>query len=235
MIHGIPKPFLIWLKKDLKRHTRSGYRVFYEGVRVYQNDEKRAKYSEKELEVSKCKKFFESIKEEAIKSMNLTAQFSCDEEDTDGIEYPDNAINIDISYVECIRMLTKLLAENNIDCKGIVSVVEGIPHEKMISGIAETTENLLSGKVTLKELNIKATTLDFFRISDLVEMEYRNEVAARKIENISKRRKIDRIYVHYGQFHIEGIVDILANKYGWKIVKTIEINSQNPALRQKRL
>lgn len=231
MIHRIPESFLIWVKKDLKKQIRNGYRVFYEGVRIYKNDKKRANYSEKELEVLKCRELFENIKEEAMKSMNLTAQFSGDEGDIDGIEYPDNAINIDISYVEYIRRLTKLLVDQNIDCKKMLIVFNGIPHEKIIYGITNVTESLLKGESTIKELNVRAVTLDYFRVADEVDVIYRNEVAAKKIDTISKKKKIDKIYVHYGESHIDGIASILTSEYGWKLTKTIEIDSQNPVLR----
>jgi hypothetical protein len=231
MIHGLSSPLLVWLKKDLKNQTRNGYRILCEGIRIYEDDEEKANFSEKELEVHKCRKLFDDFKEEAMKSMNLVSQFSGDESGNEGLEYPDNAINIDISYLEYIRSLTKLLEKANIDCKKITGILEATPREKIIVGIAKNTESLLSGKKTLKELEVTAMTVDFFKIANSIDMEYRNEVAAKKINTTSKKKKINKIYVHYGETHIEGIAHILVNKYGWRLTKTIEIDSQNPALR----
>ncbi len=235
MIHGISEPLLIWLNKDLKNQTRNGYRVFYEAVRIYEDDDKRANYSEEELEVHKFRMFSEGIKEEAMKKMDLAAQFARNEGENDGIKYPDNAINIDITYVDYIRRLTKLLGKEKIDFKKFFDIFNGVPRETIISGVVGITENLLSEKTTLKELDVTAMTLDFFRISSLVDMDYRNTVAARKINLLRKRQKINKIFVHYGESHIEGITDILVRKYGWRLMNTIKINSQNPTLRQKRI
>lgn len=233
MIHGIPEALLIWLKKDLSRQMRNGYRVFHEGIRISDSDEKKAKYSEKELELLKCRKIFDSIKEEAIKSLSLTKQFSGDEGDSNGIEYPDNAINIDIFYVEHIRLLAKLLAQKNIDCKEIINIFEGISHEKVISSVAEVYESLLNGKTTLRELHAEAMTLDFFKIADLVETDYRNEVAAKKIDTVSENKNIDKIYVHYGEGHIGGIADLLVDKYGWELRKEEKIDSLKPRIKKR--
>lgn len=226
MIHMFYEPFQVWVNKDMKNQRRNGYTVFYEGVRKYKNDKREARFSEKESDVHKCKQLFDGIKDEMMKSLNLTAQF-----DDGGIDYPEDAINIDISYVEYIRLLSELLDKENIDCKKVAHVFDGIPREEIVSKAAKAAENLLTGKAETSDLHTTAMTVDFFRIANLVDLDHRSNVAARKIDKISKRKKIDRIYVHYGNFHIEGIADALVDKYGWKIIKAVKIDSQNPQLR----
>lgn len=231
MIHNIPGVFLTWLKADLKKQIRNGYRIFYEGIRIYSDDDEVANYSEQELAVDKCRKYFDALKKEALESMDLTAQFSVDDGDIEGLEYPKNAINIDITYIEYIKKLTELLVDANVDCRKIIDIFESTSRKQVVNGLKDVTESLMSGKSSLKELDLKTRTLDYFRISNLVEVGYRDSVAAKKINLLSKKKKINKIYVHYGEFHIEGIIGDLVDKYGWKITKTLKIDTQNPTLR----
>jgi hypothetical protein len=161
--------------------------------------------------------------------MNLIEQFSDDENIPHAIKYPKDAIDIDISYVQYI----KLLAKENIDCKGFIETFGGTNLEENVSGTVKMTEQFMSGEVKLKDLEEQRSKIDFFRIADMLGTNYRNEVAAKKIEVLSKNKKNHKIFVHFGQCHIEGISGILTNQYGWKLTRTIEIDSQNPALRQK--
>lgn len=225
LIHGLPKLFLKWLKRDLKSHIKNGYRVFYEGV-LY---DERTKFSKRERSIIKCLEILEDIQREVILSLNLKSIFATNEDEEDAIEYPRNAINIDISFAEYVRLLT----EKGLECKQFLDLMKEITSQKYRDSVVKTTQSLLNGTSTLEQLQKKAEEIPFFRISDSIKLDYRSQVAANKIEEYSNKKGFKKIFVHYGEAHIEQIVKLLEAK-GWELVKSVKIDSHNPEIKHRR-
>ncbi len=221
MIHEIPDSFLVWLKQDLRNHINQSYAILREGIYIDDDIENKLnELTDKENEVLRYVELVADIKNQMCESMDLTYQY-----DDDGIRYPDNSINIDISIIDYIKLLAERLAKDNIDCNEIIQLLTSVTDTELTTRLVETTSKLLSGEKSIEEMTTKAHMIDFFRIANEIDVAYRDSIAAEKIDECSNENS--NIYVHYGETHIQGIVDLLINK-GWKLTKNIKIDTENP-------
>lgn len=239
MIHGLPDPLLLWIRSDLRNHIKCGYRVFCEGIETYEDDKEAGNFSEQELKVLECNELIDDIIEKVFKTLGLTYQLSYGFDEEEGIKYPKNSINIDISNIEYIRLLAREMANQDVNCQDLMDMIEKITRELIIKKVAEYVDRMLKGEAIHKEVDDRLKTAEylkimgFFKVSEAITIGYRNEVASGNIDKHSNKKRYKKIYVHYGEAHIEGMTNLLVGK-GWKLVKTVKIDSENPGLRKRR-
>jgi len=206
MIHVGPKELYLKLQEDLDNHIKEGYGVFFEGVREYPMLRPKASVGEREIA-----ELFRIIFDlypvfAAVWGFQLQKKI---------IRYPWGAVNADISFGETVR----LLEESGFRCGFIVRVFEALLkdrryREKLKSDLAK--ENPLKGP-RKKRLSYFFSWLFILRKLDPIIIDYRNKIAVNVIEKHSAGRYLQKIFVHYGEGHVPGMIKLLEDK-GWRLV-----------------
>lgn len=207
MIHVAPVEVYRLLQDDMNNKVNEGYKVFFEGIRDY--PKLRSQASEREHEIAE---FFKTIFD-IYPILAIIWGFELQKKQ---IKYPEDAINADISFKE----LARLLAESGF--KG--GFIKQVLKDKKIK---ERVKRDLSKEDPFKKR--RKGFLDFFlwffffRKLDPIILDYRNKITIITIERYSASRDLQKIFIHYGEQHVPGMIDLLKNK-GWKLASVSKLD-----------
>ncbi len=212
MIHIAPDKLYEVLQSDVDWATGRGYQIFFEGVK--RDPSKKASTSNER----KIEKFFLLLLEQ-YPVLAATFGVSLQKEK---IAYPKDAINADIDFFE----LTRQLDENGFRCNFLLWLFTAL-NEKEPKRKGKDKSNDKEKEKNLNEL-LNSSEKSFskfiawllFRKAMPVIVDYRNEVVAKKIRACQNGRSI---FVHYGEKHIQGLVNLLEQD-GWNTKETAHID-----------
>lgn len=206
MIHVGPDKLYEKLQRDVDWATKDNYQIFFEGVE--KSPSKRTLTNSE----SKIKKFFMLLFDLYpffAEGLGVSIQ-------KEGVTYPKDAINADITFTEFIKQLDK----NGFRCNFMLWLLTRLPKRKLKKSIKENLAkydslNDLMDKSEKWSLS-KLIVWFLFRKATPIILDYRNKLAVAKIKANSNGRNV---FMHYGEKHIKGLVGLL-RKEGWVIVKT---------------
>lgn len=206
MVHIAPNKLYEVLQSDVDLAIKNNYKIFFEGVR--KSPTKRASTSNE----SKIKKFFLLLFDLCpvfAETLGISLQ-------KEKIAYPKNAINADITFAE----LTKQLDKNGFRCDFLLWLFTIFPKREL----KEKLEEEFTKGGSFNALMNKSKKWSFgkfvfwflFRKAMPIILGYRNEVAIAKIR---AHHNGHNIFIHYGEKHVKGLVDLLQQD-GWVVKET---------------
>ena len=206
MIHIGPDVLYRHLQDDVDWAISNNYQVFFEGVK--KDPPKRAST----VNEGKIKKFF-SLLLDLYPVFAAALGVSLQKEK---IAYPKDAVNADITFAE----FTKQLDGSGFRCNFLLWLFTVVGKEELEKKVRE--EFAKSGGLNVLMNRSERWSFGnliawfWFRKAMPVILDYRNEVAVEKVRAHSNGRNI---FIHYGEKHIKGLVDLLQQD-GWVVKET---------------
>ncbi|MCX6714237.1 MAG: hypothetical protein NTX72_00280 [Candidatus Uhrbacteria bacterium] len=209
MIHVGPQKLYDTVQKDMDQAAQSGYQVVFEGVRkslpgkiVFSSNAK------------KIKLFLETL----FKLYPVLA--STFGVSTQKIKYPKRAINADTDLDDVVKRLDR----NKFRCNFLLFIIQIFFKMESERTEEEKKKDAKDWKTEMnrsdKSLTSKFFAWLFFRKAMPIILDYRNEVAVRKMRSYDQFTKSTRNYfILYGDRHVKGLVRLL-QKEGWVVAKT---------------
>lgn len=213
MVHVGPQKLYDKLQKDVDQAALSGHQVFFEGVRKSLPGKISFSLNGREIKTFLLSLF--KLYPMLASTFGVSVQ---------KIKYPKQAINADTDLDDVVKRLDK----NKFRCSFLLFIVqmasEVESEEKKQEMKKDPNAWIQEMKRSEKSLIGKLFAWLFFRKAMPIILDYRNEVAVRKIRAYDKFTKSTRnIFIHYGDRHVKGLVHLL-KKEGWVVTETTFID-----------
>jgi hypothetical protein len=206
MMHIGPDKLYEMLQSDIDWATKNDYQIFFEGVK---KDPPREASTVNDGQIREFFMFLFDLFPVFATVLGISLQ-------KEGIVYPKDSINADITFAE----FTKQLDNNGFRCNFLRLPFTMFSKEELkkvmekdltkrggLNALMDSLEKPSFSKLIAWFLLRKATP---------IILDYRNEVAVAKVRAHSNGHNV---FIHYGEKHIRGIVSLL-QKDGWVVKET---------------
>ncbi len=206
MIHIAPDKLYEVLQRDVDWAKNHNYQVFFEGVK---KDPLKEASTSNECNIKKFFLLLLDLYPVFATGLGISLQ-------KEKIVYPKDAVNADITFA----VFTRKLDENGFRCNLLLWLFTMIGEKELKQTVKE--ELVKSGGLNALMNSSERWSFSkflswfMFRKATPVILDYRNEVAVEKVRAYSNGRNI---FIHYGEKHIKGLVDLLEQE-GWVVRET---------------